>query len=158
MIVREKDFYVKSASIAVPIAMQSLITIGVNMMDTIMLGTMGETALSASSLANQFISIYQVCCMGIGMGANVLTSRFWGKQDLVSLKKTVTIMLRLSVVFATMFAAATLLIPGAIMRLFTADEAIIYEGTRYFEWSILSYYFLGISLTLSLVLLSLIHI
>lgn len=112
MIVREKDFYVKSASIAVPIAMQSLITIGVNMMDTIMLGTMGETALSASSLANQFISIYQVCCMGIGMGANVLTSRFWGKQDLVSLKKTVTIMLRLSVVFATMFAAATLLIPA----------------------------------------------
>lgn len=154
MIVREKDFYVKSASIAVPIAMQSLITIGVNMMDTIMLGTMGETALSASSLANQFISIYQVCCMGIGMGANVLTSRFWGKQDLVSLKKTVTIMLRLSVVFATIFAAATLLIPGAIMRLFTADEAIIYEGTRYFEWSILSYYFLGISLTLSLVLRS----
>lgn len=154
MIVREKSFYVKAASIAVPIAMQSLITIGVNMMDTIMLGTMGETALSASSLANQFISIYQICCMGMGMGASVLTSRYWGKQDLVSLKKAMTIMLRLCIVIATAFAGATLLIPGSLMRLYTKEEAVIREGIRYFNWSILSYYFLGISLTLSLVLRS----
>ena len=40
--IREKQFYVKSAAIAVPIALQSLITIGVNMMDTIMLGRLNE--------------------------------------------------------------------------------------------------------------------
>lgn len=62
------EFYKRVGIIAVPIALQSLISIGVNMMDTVMLGALGEVALSASSLANQFINIYHVCCMGIGMG------------------------------------------------------------------------------------------
>lgn len=72
----DREFYKTVAVIAIPISLQSLITIGVNMMDTIMLGSMGEVALSASSLANQFINIFHICCMGIGMGASVLTSRF----------------------------------------------------------------------------------
>ena len=66
--------------------------IGVNMMDTIMLGKLGEVAISASSLANQFITLFQICCMGIGMGASVLTARFWGMQNISALQKAVTIM------------------------------------------------------------------
>ena len=97
-LVRDPGFYKKSAAIAIPIALQSMITMGVNMMDTIMVGRLGENALSAVSLANQFISLFQICCMGMGMGAAVLTARFWGKRDLVSLKQAVTIMLRLSLI------------------------------------------------------------
>ena len=84
-----RDFYLRVGVIALPIALQSLIQIGVNMMDTVMLGTLGETALSASALANQFITIYHICCMGIGMGASVMVSRFWGAKDILSLKKAV---------------------------------------------------------------------
>ena len=69
----------------------SIVTIGVNMMDTIMLGSMGEIAISASSLANQFINIFHIFCMGMGMGANVMTARFWGAKDITSLKKVCTI-------------------------------------------------------------------
>ena len=85
-LVRSGAFYRKSAAIAVPIALQSMITMGVNMMDTIMVGRLGEQALSAVSLANQFITLFQICCMGMGMGAAVLTARFWGKGDVASLK------------------------------------------------------------------------
>ena len=56
----DKEFYQNVVRIALPITAQSLITVGVNMMDTIMLGRLGETALSASSLANQFINIYHI--------------------------------------------------------------------------------------------------
>ena len=93
------------AVIAIPISLQSMITIGVNMTDTVMVGKLGETSLSATALANQFVNIYQICCMGIAMGASVLTSRFWGMQDITSLKKTITLMLRLCVVLAVLFAA-----------------------------------------------------
>ena len=68
---KDKQFYKTVAGIAVPIALQGLITTGVNMMDTIMIGAVGETELSAVSLANQFISIFQIFCMGIGMGASI---------------------------------------------------------------------------------------
>ena len=75
-IVRDPGFYKKSAAIAVPIALQSMITMGVNMMDTIMVGRLGEQALSAVSLANQFITLFQICCMGMGMGREVQKAWF----------------------------------------------------------------------------------
>lgn len=88
-----RSFYIKMLTIALPVAMQSVITTGVNLMDTIMLGQLGEIALSASALGNQFITLFQFLCMGISMGACVLTSRFWGAGDFTSLKKVITIAL-----------------------------------------------------------------
>ena len=73
--------------IAVPVSLQQLITVGINLMDTIMLSKMGDAQLSASSLAGQFINLFMICCMGIGLGASVLTSRYWGMKDDNSLKK-----------------------------------------------------------------------
>ncbi len=151
---RDPKFYKKSVGIAVPIAAQSLITIGVNLMDTIMLGTSGEIALSASSLANQFINIYHIMCMGLGMGAAVLTSRYWGMQDNRSLKKAITLMIRICFGLATLFALATLLAPQSIMRLYTNDPSVIYEGVRYLEWSVASYWLLGLSLTITIIMRS----
>ena len=94
LISKDKGFYKNVAKIAIPIALQGLITTGVNVMDTIMVGTVGETELSAVSLANQFINIFHIFCMGIGMGASVLVARYYGMKDNSALKKTITIMLR----------------------------------------------------------------
>ena len=149
-----KDFYARVSMIALPIALQSLIQIGVNMMDTVMLGTLGETALSASALANQFITIYHICCMGIGMGASVLVSRFWGAKDMHSLKEAVTIMLRLCVGFGLIFAVLTAFFPGQIMRIYTPEQDVIKEGIRYFFWAVPTYVLLGLSLDITLVLRS----
>ena len=77
---KDPAFYKGVFALALPIALQSLISIGVNMLDTIMVGSLGENALSATSLANSFISIYHIFCMGLGMGASVLVSRYWGMK------------------------------------------------------------------------------
>lgn len=154
LFVRDRGFYKRVAAVAVPIAAQSLITIGINMMDTIMLGSMGETQLSASALANQFINVFHIFCMGIGMGANVLTSRYWGMRNQEYLRKTITIMLRICLCFSLAFMLATWLIPEGIMRIYTNDAQIIRQGVRYLDWSILSYFLLGFSLTCTIVLRS----
>lgn len=85
----DKSFYKAVLAIALPVSMQGLISVGVNMMDTVMLGQLGETALSASSLANQFIGVFQILCTGIGMGSSIMTARFWGAKDHDSTKKAV---------------------------------------------------------------------
>ncbi|MBQ5746827.1 MAG: MATE family efflux transporter, partial [Clostridia bacterium] len=90
LFIKDKTFYKTVCAIAIPIALQGLITSGVNMMDTIMIGKVGETELSAVSLANQFISIFHIFCMGIGMGASVLVARYYGMKDKAALKKTVS--------------------------------------------------------------------
>ena len=150
----DRAFYSKLVTIALPIALQGLINIGVNMMDTIMVGQLGETAISATSLANQFINVFHIFCMGMGMGASVLTSRYWGMQDIPSLKKAVTIMYRICLALGSLFTVATIVAPGAIMKIYTTSPDVISEGIRYFGWSIPCYLLLGFSLTTTIVLRS----
>ncbi len=147
-----KELYARMARIAIPVSLQSLITVGINLMDSIMLSGMGDAQLSASSLAGQFINLFMICCMGIGMGASVLTSRYWGMQDLHSLKKSVTIMLRLVLSFASIFTVATLLAPRLIMRMYSPDEPIIHYGVIYLRWLLPTYFCMGLSLTCTIVL------
>lgn len=155
LFVKDKEFYKKAAAIAIPISLQSVITIGVNMADTVMVGTLGETSLSATSLATQFVNIFQICCMGLGMGASVLTARFWGMQDIKSLKKTISLMIRLTAFLALIvFTLPTIFIPGGIMKLYSNDAAVIAEGIRYLHWMIPCYLLQGLALTCTIVLRS----
>lgn len=154
LFVRDRKFYRTLAAFALPIAAQSLITVGVNMADNIMLGQLGETPMSGVTLANNFISIYQIMCMGLGMGASVLTSRFFGMREQQSLKKTVVLMFRLEFVIATLFALVTLLVPGGIMKIYTPDADVIAVGIGYLLISIPCYYLNGYAVTTSLILRS----
>lgn len=149
---KDKNFYKKVAGIAIPIALQGLITTGVNMMDTIMIGVVGETQLSAVSLANQFINIFHIFCMGIGMGASVLVARYYGMKDKMSLRNTVAIMLRLCLAMAALFCVATIVWPRQIMQIYTVEEDIITHGVSYLEYSVVTYFLLGLSLTCTIVL------
>lgn len=149
-----KAFYKKVMLIALPITLQQLITVGVNLLDTIMLSNMGDAQLSASSLAGQFINVFQICCMGIGMGASVLTSRYWGMQDKNSLLKTVTIMLRFCFLFGSIFTIAAILLPEPIMHMYTSNDEIVQYGIIYLRWMIPTFYFMGFSLTCTIVLRS----
>lgn len=128
LFISDKSFYKKVLTLALPIAMQSAIAIGVNMLDTIMVGKVGEVELSAASLANQFISIYHIFCMGIGMGASVLIARYWAMKEMPSLKKTIALMLRITLVLALLFAIITALFPKQIMESYTSKKAAQKSG------------------------------
>ena len=166
LIVRDRGFYRNVLVLALPIALQSLITIGVNMLDNIMVGKIGATpeisecALSATSLGNTFISIYHIFCMGIGMGASVLVSRYWGMKEkepekaTLALRKTVCIMLRITVALALLFAVATFLMPSRIMAMYTDELPSIERGAEYLRYSTVTYFFLGLSLVCTIVLRS----
>lgn len=154
LFIKDKNFYKKAAAIAIPISLQSLIVIGVNMTDTIMVGSLGENALSGTALANQFITIFHIGCMGISMGASVLTSRFWGMKDIASLKKTITIMLRFCILLSLLFMTATIISPSFLMRIYTPDEDVILQGVLYYKWMVPCYLLLGLSLTCTIILRS----
>ena len=155
LFVRDKQFYRMLVAFALPIALQQLITVGVNMADNVMLGQLGENPMSGATLANNFITIFQIMCMGLGMGASVLVSRFFGMKDQLSMKKSVVIMFRLLFIVATCFSLATFFMPGEIMGLFTEDSEVIRQGTGYLLISIPCYYLNGYAVTSSIMLRSL---
>jgi len=159
---KDRVFYSNVLSLAIPIAFQSAITVGVNMLDNYMVSNVSQDSLSAVSLANTFISIFQIFCMGLGMGASVLVSRYWGmmkkndhyEESSHALKQTISLMLRLTLLFAAIFAAITYLAPDKIMRSYSDEDTIINEGIAYFKYSVVTYFFVGVSMVSAIVLRS----
>jgi len=154
LFVKDKKFYRLLITLALPVVFQNMITIGVNIMDTVMLGSYGEIQLSGSSLANDFINLFQIMCMGVGGGAAVLSSQFYGRQDYYKVKQTIAIMLRVITSAAILWMLLSFFCPGAIMGIYTTDQAVIEKGIIYLRWSIPSFFLHGITMTLTLILRS----
>ncbi|MCQ2513017.1 MAG: MATE family efflux transporter [Lachnospiraceae bacterium] len=149
-----KELYLTMIKVAWPIALQALITVGVNLMDTIMLSSMGDAQLSASTLGGNFFSLLNIMCMGIGMGASVLTARYYGMNKPQSLKKTITIMLRFSTVLGILFTIATALFPTTIMSVYTSDPNTVKYGAIYLLWIVPTFFTGSFTITLTTVLRS----
>ena len=130
-LVKEKAFYTSVLSIMLPVALQQAINMGVNMLDTMMLGSFGEVQLSASSLANQYYAFFSVLCMGIIGGSSVLAAQYWGAGNSKKVRETFSMALRLALGAALFFTVLTLLIPDRIMGIYTSEQAVIDQGVRY---------------------------
>ena len=122
------DFYKSLAAIALPVAAQNLISFSVNLMDTLMLGSLGEVALSASSLANQRCFIYTVAVFGIASGATVLCSQYWGKKDIQAIRRVTALSLRMAGAVGLVVTALLLAFPRQAMEIFTNEQPVHFSG------------------------------
>ena len=59
----DKDFFNTVFAITLPIAMQNVISFGVNAMDSIMLGSLGDIAVSGANLGGQ--PFHSVMCANV---------------------------------------------------------------------------------------------
>lgn len=143
--VRDKEFYQQVLHIMIPVALQQAVNIGVNMMDTIMLGSFGEAQLSASSLANSFYNLFTILCMGIIGGCSVLAAQYWGAKNKEKVRETFNLALRLSIFLSLIFATVTALFPTQIMRMYSNEQAVIDYGVKYLRITTFIYLFHGTS-------------
>lgn len=132
-IVKDRQFYLSTMGIMFPVALQQAINMGVNMLDTMMLGSFGEVQLSASSLANQYYSFFQIFCMGIIGGTSVLAAQYWGANEKQKVRDIFNMALRLAVALAFVFMALTWLFPAQIMSVYTSEADVIHQGVRYLK-------------------------
>ena len=153
-IVTEKSFYRRAFLLILPIVLQSIINQGVNMMDTVMVGKLGESAISASSLANQFYNIFTFLCMGVSAAGLVLSSQYYGAKDLKTVRNVFDFVLQLILAGGTVFALVTALLPEQIMRIFTKDEEVIALGAQYLRVTAFIYLPHGLSLVVANVMRS----
>lgn len=137
-IIKDKRFYVMLATIAIPIALQNLITVMVSIMDTLMIGQLGEIQLSATSIANQLWFMLLIICFGVSGGANVIIAQYWGKQDLSVIRRVEAITFKIGFAAAVFFCCIAQFVPGHFMRIFTTEQEVIEYGIAYLRiigWS-----------------------
>lgn len=145
--VRDKSFYKTILALSLPIAMQNMITTGVSMMDTIMIGTLGEVQLSGASLATQVSFIFMIFNFGISSGAGVLTAQYWGKGDVDAIKRIMATMYRLSLAVGIFMTVTTLIFPVQIMQVFSHEPEVVAAGVKYLQIMAFTYLMYGITIT-----------
>ena len=131
--------------LAVPIVLQNIVTTAVNSADVIMLGFVGQDALSAGSLANQVMFILNLVYTGISSGVIMLAAQYWGKKDTKTIEHIMGIGMQLSMFISSMFFIMAFFFPHVLMRIFTNDINLITEGIPYLRMVSFSYLFMSFS-------------
>lgn len=140
-----KSFYRTVIALVIPMALQNLINVGVTAADVIMLGAVGETALSGASLAGQIQYIMTLFLFGLTSGATVLTAQYWGRGDREAIEKILGMAVKAAVFVTALFTAAALVIPGHLMMIFTSEPPVIAEGVRYLRIVAFTYIMIGVT-------------
>lgn len=134
-----KEFLKIVFGLAFPIALQNLINTGVTTADVVMLGKVGEAALSSGSLAGQVQFIMNLMVFGLSSGAAVLSSQYWGKKEIATIEKILGMALCFSVTAGICFFAVVKLFPWQIMHIFSSEPEIIEGGVSYLKLVAYSY-------------------
>ncbi|MBR5447297.1 MAG: MATE family efflux transporter [Clostridia bacterium] len=84
----DASFYKKVILLALPIMIQNGITNFVNMLDNLMVGQLGQAEMTAVSVSNQLIFVFNLCVFGAVSGAGIFGAQFFGKRDVKGLRDT----------------------------------------------------------------------
>ena len=142
---RDRSFYKTALNIAIPIALQNLITFSVSMADTVMVGRLGEINLSAVAIANHLQFILMVLIFGVGGGASVMASQYYGKKDIDSIHKVMSIMYRLCIIITIIFILIAIFIPKQFIHIYTTDKEVMLQGAKYLKILSISYIFYSLT-------------
>ncbi|HHY83647.1 MAG TPA: MATE family efflux transporter [Clostridiales bacterium] len=140
-----KDLYKWVLMLAAPIALQNIITFSVSLADNLMVGSLGELALSGVYAATQIQNLLHMVVLGLGAAMSILSTQYWGRKDTESMKIIIGIALRFSVGTGLLFLLASLLFPESVLRLFTNDEAVLTISMKYFKYFRFTFIFFSIT-------------
>ena len=138
---REKGFYARLLALALPILIQNIITNSLGLVDTFMVGTMGEGPLAGVTQANIPVFVVQLMMFGIQSGSSVLISQYRGRGDMKSINRVMGIGMYVAGIIGLIFAFIMGLLPRQFMSLFGNDPLVIDTAARYARIVGWSYFF-----------------
>lgn len=128
---RDRAFLRELLVIAIPISFQQLITASLNMIDVIMVGQLGETAIAALGLSNQVFFVFILILFGTTSGMAIFTAQYWGKHEIEPIRKVLGMSLIVSISVAILFSIVAVLLPETALGFYTRDAAVIELGSSY---------------------------
>ena len=136
---RDTTFLKKAMTIALPVAMQGMLNTVVNLVDNLMIGSLGATAIASVGLANKVFFVFTLLVFGVVSGSGVLAAQYWGNKDVKNIRKVLGVALMISLTGAVLFLIPARLNPKMMMRIFTTSDASIQMGAAYLAVVAVSY-------------------
>jgi len=147
-LVRKPEFYKTLLMLVIPMVLQNMLSVSVNLADNVMVGQLGERYVAGVMVANQVQGILGALVVGISASLVVIAAQYWGKKDIESVKAIISIALKLGLGVGLGVSIIVLLFPAYVLRIFTNDLGVIEEGVRYIRIIAFSYVFFCLTQTL----------
>lgn len=138
-IAEDKKFIRKAIAITIPITLQALLNTSLNLVDTVMIGSLGQTSIAAVGLANKVFFVFTLLLFGVVSGSSILTAQYWGKNDIKNIRKVLGISLIIGLMGSVIFVIPSLICPEKVMNIFTPNENTIKIGASYLAIAAISY-------------------
>lgn len=121
-LIGNKAFYKRVVVLTIPIMIQQGITNFVNMLDNVMVGSVGQAESTGVAVSNQLLFVFNLCIFGAISGAGIFTAQYFGKGDMEGVKQT----FRFKVIFGVLLCAIGLTLFGFLsedlIALYLSDE------------------------------------
>ncbi len=145
-----KRFYKLLISLCIPIIIQNLISTSVNVIDTVMISSLGETSVASIGVANQFFFLFNMTLSGLTGGAGLFISQFYGKNDINNIKKVTGLNVLLGIILGLIFLIPALFFPKLIIHFFSYDPNVIKLCIDYFSIIAFCYPLIAVSTVFSM--------
>jgi len=149
-----KQFYFITLSIALPIMAQQFVTSFVNLIDNIMIGSVGSIALTSVTVSNRIYLIFNSTLFGMCGAAGIFIAQYHGAKNHVNCQKILNINIVCSMTSALLFMLAILLFPSQLIRIFSNNPVVIEESLRYLKYILFAYLPYAISYSIMMALRS----
>lgn len=128
---RDTSFLKKTLAIMIPVALQNLLNNIFNLVDTLMIGHLGESAVAAVGLANKVFFVFSLLMFGICSGSSILSAQYFGRREMVNIKRVLRISLIIGICGSFFFVIPGIFFPELVMRIFTPQRETIMIGASY---------------------------
>ena len=142
---KDRSFYRSLILLAVPISLQNLVTFAVNFADNVMIGSLGDDAISGVYVGGQLQSVVQMFVGGIEGAILILAAQYWGRKDRDSIRKVVSIGVKFALGVGLFTTLVAVLFPQWVIRIFTTEPGVIREGAAYVQIVGFTYLFFSVS-------------
>lgn len=145
----KRNFVRLLITIGLPIILQQIISLSLNMIDTFMIGSLGVGELAAVGAANKVYFIFSIICFGIYSGSSIYVSQYWGVRDVAHIRKVIAIEMRIGFCLALFTVVMALAFAPQILHLFVREPEVIAIGASYLRITCFTYLLTAFSFLMS---------
>lgn len=127
----DDNFFKNVCSLAIPVALQSMLQSSFSIVDQIMIGQLGSTSIAGVGLAGKFSSIFTVVVAAIGAVAGIMISQYMGQKNGKEVRRSFFLNFIMGSCLAFVFTVMCMVFPVQIMGLYTKDPATRMAAANY---------------------------
>ena len=134
-----RPFWRVTLSLAIPIALQNLLSASFSLVDTLMVAKLGGEHLAAVGMAGQWSWLLNIFCFGLVSGTSLFIAQYWGIKDIKSIHKTSGVAITSALLISILFMLIGAVKPELIISVFSRTPEILEYGSAYLRIASYSY-------------------